>query len=614
MVTISMDVPTYQISDNELENLPSYLYQYEEVLKEYGAIKIQLNNDCKLALKKRPKDLPTHEINKEIVKMNSNNLIYLVENCNEINQCDNYSLLTQSENQFWSRLASLNKRQLGISFLPNKSFFSEKTARIYFDIHRIPRQSILQISGKKVINQLVPCIKRAHRRDAIFPLSSIYQHLFSVDYHHEGGNHHWYVVPNSQRERLQNIINRENSSICLDHQQIFLHPSFFEKNHIRYHKIIQSRNEFVILSSGALFQSYTEDASWSESIDFALPSWITQHYEHKSSSLCKCHSSSSILIYRNLFPNDLVQKYIQSLSKSINDNKSNLSTVDNQIGISTTSASTSSIKTNSLNDAMERSTNVKVPLSRQEIFSSSQSSLPSSINRPLNDYTSKNNRDNNVQSPCQSSDESNFECFFGEKTFDVIMVDSMLNKHLAELRKDSKTSFQMTPMSSSIKQDFINNCDEYNQFLSYEELMDTLPSIINSVESQTNETNQHQTMNNLPSDLFNSCSTTINRNNHLRRQNIVSRSIDDYKTLFVSGLKHSVNIKDIYKHFNGYVKVTLKQHHTTSNLKYAFVLHRTSQDAESNLQRPIDFDLFGPKCRVEYARGKRQTPRLHGST
>jgi len=35
--------------------------------------------------------------------------------------------------------------------------------------------------------------------------------------------------------------------------------------------------------------------------------------------------------------------------------------------------------------------------------------------------------------------------------------------------------------------------------------------------------------------------------------------------------------------------------------RYAFILHRTSRDAESNLQRPIDFHLLGPHCQIEYA-------------
>ena len=37
-------------------------------------------------------------------------------------------------------------------------------------------------------------------------------------------------------------------------------------------------------------------------------------------------------------------------------------------------------------------------------------------------------------------------------------------------------------------------------------------------------------------------------------------------------------------------------------LRYAFIVHRTSQAAKRNLQRPIDFHRFGSECRVEYAK------------
>ena len=37
--------------------------------------------------------------------------------------------------------------------------------------------------------------------------------------------------------------------------------------------------------------------------------------------------------------------------------------------------------------------------------------------------------------------------------------------------------------------------------------------------------------------------------------------------------------------------------------RYAFVVHHTSEKAERNRRRRINFHLFGPKCRVEYAHG-----------
>ncbi|CAF3809660.1 unnamed protein product, partial [Rotaria sp. Silwood1] len=37
-------------------------------------------------------------------------------------------------------------------------------------------------------------------------MTSARQRLFSIDYHHEGGAHHWYIIPNREREVLQRII------------------------------------------------------------------------------------------------------------------------------------------------------------------------------------------------------------------------------------------------------------------------------------------------------------------------------------------------------------------------------------------------------------------------
>ncbi len=38
--------------------------------------------------------------------------------------------------------------------------------------------------------------------------------------------------------------------------------------------------------------------------------------------------------------------------------------------------------------------------------------------------------------------------------------------------------------------------------------------------------------------------------------------------------------------------------------RYAFVVHRTPLDAECNRRRPIDYQLFGSDCRVEYAKDR----------
>ncbi|CAF1273187.1 unnamed protein product [Adineta steineri] len=390
MLSTATHVPVFQINKNEIQNLIQFIYKYEQILKEFGALKIQLHVDCRLTLKKRPKNLLISTINKQVSKENKDDLIYSVQQTDRSNESIKQRAVIKDETDFWSKLRlsknyrqlnisivpnksffiekksheyfdihripkqsllrigerkvisqcvphvkranspgvikdetdfwsklrlSKNYRQLNISIVPNKSFFIEKKSHEYFDIHRIPKQSLLRIGERKVISQCVPHVKRANSPGAIFPLSSAKQHLSSIDYHHEGGNHQWYVIPAYERKALETLIKKENLSVCFDHGNIFIDPLLLDKNHIRYHRILQCPNEFVVLSAGTLAQSFTEDTSWSESIVFALPSWIEEGHANASDLSCGCDISETYLsetIDVNLFQPELIQKYIIS--------------------------------------------------------------------------------------------------------------------------------------------------------------------------------------------------------------------------------------------------------------------------------------------------------------
>jgi hypothetical protein len=327
MSSITIDVPTVKISENDLQNLLSFIYKHEQLLKEFGAIKIQPLIDCKLALKKRHKNIICCSVAEQVVKISEDEPIYSVQKVDYMDQIAQQNLLITDEFSFWSSLtcSSHEQRLLNTSLLPNKSFFCKKTSRTYFDIHRFSSQSLLKLGGSKATRQFVPCVRRAHGCGAIFPLTSAQQRLFSIDYHHEGGVHYWYIIPTRERDALRKAIDHQNSSACLDHGQLLVHPSVLDKNHIRYHRIIQRPNEFVVLSAGTLAQSFTENASWSESIAFALPSWIEEGHASVSVSSCQCNIPDDSLpntINATLFSEDLVQKYITSHLNMATDDRS----------------------------------------------------------------------------------------------------------------------------------------------------------------------------------------------------------------------------------------------------------------------------------------------------
>jgi len=207
---------------------------------------------------------------------------------------------------------------LGISVFNNKSFFYSKTSRIYFQTHRLPNQSLLKLGGKKVTGQFAPCVRRAHQSGAIFPLTCARQRLFSIDYHHEGGARHWYIIPPSERNIIQKLLDQQKCSFCLDHGELLIDPSVLDKHNIRYYRLIQRPNQFVVLSAGTLSQSFTEDQTWNESIDFALPSWIEEG--HANAPSCQCNSLPSTIDV-NLFRHELIQSYISTHLHIVNDDK-----------------------------------------------------------------------------------------------------------------------------------------------------------------------------------------------------------------------------------------------------------------------------------------------------
>lgn len=328
MTSIWMEAPTLQINGNQLQNLFNFLYQHKPLLKEYGAIKIQLDASCKLALKKQRKNIILHPFTEQIVKISKDEPLYIVKEVDRIDEPTQQTSSITDEYEFWSSLSCSNNERYraGTSVLQDTSFFlRKKTSHSYFNIYRLSEQSLLKSVRSKVTHKPVPSIRRTHGPGAIFPLASAQQHLFPLFYHHEGGAHHWYIIPHRERTRLRTILDKRNSSICLDHGRILICPSMLDEYHIRYHRIIQRPNELVVLSPGTLAQSFAEDASWSESIELALPSRIQDDYANITEPFCQCNISQKVLpktIDIALFRHELAQQYITSDLNIITTDKS----------------------------------------------------------------------------------------------------------------------------------------------------------------------------------------------------------------------------------------------------------------------------------------------------
>ncbi|CAF3844712.1 unnamed protein product [Rotaria sordida] len=490
MTSTIMDVPTLQIDANGLQNLIRFIYKHESLLKQFGTFKIRPHIDCKLALKKRQKNLVLPPITKQITKMDANEHIYFVKDLNSTNESSQNCSIVTDECSFWSSLycSSQKQQSLNISLSCNTSFFSEKTARSLFDLHRLPNQSLLQLTKAHVRRQIVPCVRRAHGPGAIFPFSCVKQRLFSIDYHHEGGDHYWYMIPNCERELLQKVLNETNSSICLDHGQIFIDPFILEKYCIRYYRLTQHPGEFVVLSAGTLSQSFTKDASWSESIPFALPSWIEDG--HAAIPLCQCdvsHHSSVETIDITQFTEERIQKYVHIYLNINNDNK--LITLKDHHDMNVITKPTSdNIENNSSNVEMMTSTNMEVIDSFQPTTSSLTISpislLPSLFNSSaILEKDNRNIDDTNIPVQYKVLEEGIFPDKSGWNVSEATLINFISSGHQLASNMQTNQRHQITSTSTNIQQNVMHNCNMANRFPSIEELLDLVPNMADDTTS-----------------------------------------------------------------------------------------------------------------------------------
>ncbi|CAF4274372.1 unnamed protein product, partial [Adineta steineri] len=125
--------------------------------------------------------------------------------------------------------------------------------------------------------------------------------------------------------KLEKVFQENKPSICVEHDEIIINPSFFDKFNIKYKKVTQKVNEILILSCGILSQSFTQDEILCESIHFGLPSWVFDQFT-RNSSLCRCklpsNSNKDESVDMNLYNDEAIQKYMQKYFQiNIHQNK-----------------------------------------------------------------------------------------------------------------------------------------------------------------------------------------------------------------------------------------------------------------------------------------------------
>ncbi|CAF1635158.1 unnamed protein product [Adineta ricciae] len=305
MSSKTSEIPTMFPNENEMKDLLKYLYEKQSILEEFGAIKLIPPDNFGNLLKKTSMNFCSSSTIQQVQQIRNSNSIYSIKT-NPIERNDQiiHDSCRITNQIFWLLLPNSSHIEeiSSISHIIGKSLFLKRVHRSQFDFHQLPSQSLLKLLGKKNLHDYSSDLIKAHGPAAIFPLSSTKQNLCQFNYLHRGSKRFWYIIPTKQRFVLQNLMQQIHPEISLESDQILIDPILFNEHGIKYYEVTQNANEILILSSGILSQSFTEDEILCESIHFALPNWISNSFTKQSNDL-------------NVFNRENIEKYIEKQLK-----------------------------------------------------------------------------------------------------------------------------------------------------------------------------------------------------------------------------------------------------------------------------------------------------------
>lgn len=129
--------------------------------------------------------------------------------------------------------------------------------------------------------------------------------LNSINFLHRGSPKFWYIVPSDdggKLERLGNQFGEIVSSTCknfLRHKALLVPPSVLRQHGIRFGRIAQYPNEFVVTFSGGYHQGFNSGLNEAEAINFGTKRWL-ELFEQYNPCDCRDRHANSLSIINNL--------------------------------------------------------------------------------------------------------------------------------------------------------------------------------------------------------------------------------------------------------------------------------------------------------------------------
>ncbi|CAF2978239.1 unnamed protein product [Rotaria sp. Silwood2] len=350
-------IPTLTPTFEQWKSLPIYLTHHETSLqRRFGAVKL-LPPSRWVPLIKNPYEIRHIKmyVKQEIIRSSHQSDVFYIQSSETLKRrfmtYDEFKTIAESDtyrledtvngnimDYFWSIIS--NNVSLCVPNIDDSLFAKRENI---FNMTNLP--SLLKYYPKRMPGVTTSSLHMGMWSSAVGIHIDEYD-LISFNYLHHGAPKIWYIIHPSCYSKFEELVNKlkvfsDISSSCLSplqHKSLLIKPSFLQMHSIEYYQVEQKPNELMIIFPGIYHFYFDTGFNLSETVKYALPSWL--EFQRRSPRLCSCTISSSIFdnLNRRFFTNDILdqfqKEYLTSqsstcidLSKDDDNNTNNPSTI-----------------------------------------------------------------------------------------------------------------------------------------------------------------------------------------------------------------------------------------------------------------------------------------------
>lgn len=125
------------------------------------------------------------------------------------------------------------------------------------------------------------------------------ENLNSINYLHNGERKIWYFIPASENEKIEKLANdfgKKVHTTCnnfIRHKSLLIPPTVLRKNNIKFGRVVQRPNEFIISFSGGYHAGFNCGLNKAEAINFGTTRWLKFYPEFLT---CQCVSNQAAFV------------------------------------------------------------------------------------------------------------------------------------------------------------------------------------------------------------------------------------------------------------------------------------------------------------------------------